>query len=147
MSTRPIIPTTRLSISYAIISVTSLPLRFGGRPPCCRNDMKPEQPPIRLSQCHLHHCTYTATYQKFRFTLHFRHLPQAPQPLHLPQMQQVSQIGHRFNQAHITHHAYQPTTLSKLTITTKSLQSFHRILTKQSASVCGVWIVHPSDVD
>ena len=80
------------------------------------------EPSTVSRQCHLHHCIDTTTYQEFSPDFGFtwsRHLPQEPQPLHLPQMRQVIQIGYRFNHAHLTHHAYQPTTLTKLTIATK----------------------------
>ena len=58
--------------------------------------------------------------------LHFRYLPQAPrvlQVLQLPQPLQPLQIGYRFNQAHITHHAYQLTTLTIATICSQFLNT------------------------
>ena len=86
------------------------------------------EPSTVSRQCHLHYHTCITTYQKFSLDFGFtwsRHLSQAPlilQVLQPPQPLQPLQIRYRFNKAHLTHHAYQPTILTKLTIATKRWQ-------------------------
>ena len=83
------------------------------------------EPSTVSRQCHLHYHTCITTYQKFSLDFGFtwsRHLPQAPrilQVLQPPQPLQPLQIRYRFNKAHLTHHAYQPTIFTKPTIATK----------------------------